>query len=100
MGVRCAATRKKTPVIGIVERSRKRGIGRVKALATPDVTAERVLGIVHEHVLPKSTVFTDEYRIYDRVGGTGERTSSASITPPRSTSLATFTRTRLKAFGR
>ena len=38
---------------------------QVKAMATPDVTAERVLGIVHEHILPKSTVFTDEYRIYD-----------------------------------
>src|SRR6266550_3051589 len=42
--------KQKTPVIGIVERSSKRGIGRVKALATPDVTAERVLGIVHEHI--------------------------------------------------
>ena len=61
--------KQKTPVIGIVERSSKRGIGRVKALATPDVTSERVLGIVHEHILPKSTVFTDEYTIYDRVGG-------------------------------
>jgi len=58
--------KKKSPVIGIVERSTKKRIGRVKALATPDVTAERVLGIVHEHILPKSTVFTDEYRIYDR----------------------------------
>ena len=61
--------KKKSPVIGIVERSTDKRVGRVKALATPDVTAERVLGIVHEHVLPKSTVFTDEYRIYDRVGG-------------------------------
>src|SRR5438034_10053068 len=61
--------KQKTPVIGIVERSGKRGIGRVKALATPDVTAERILVIVHEHILPKSTVFTDEYTIYDRVGG-------------------------------
>jgi len=60
---------KKSPVIGIVERSTKKRIGRVKAVATPDVTAERVLGLVHEHILPKSTVFTDEYRIYDRVGG-------------------------------
>ncbi len=61
--------KKKSPVIGIIERSTKKRIGRVKALATPDVTAERVLGIVHEHILPKSTVFTDEYRIYDRLGG-------------------------------
>jgi transposase len=61
--------KQKTPVIGIVERTSKKRIGRVKALATPDVTSERVLGIVHEHILPKSTVFTDEYTIYDRVGG-------------------------------
>ncbi len=61
--------RQKTPVIGIVERKDKRRVGRVKALATPDVTAERVLGIVREHILPESTVFTDEYIIYDRVGG-------------------------------
>ena len=61
--------KKKSPVIGIVERSTKTRVGRVKALATPDVTADRVLGLVHEHILPKSTVFTDEYRIYDRVGG-------------------------------
>jgi transposase-like protein len=59
---------KKSPVIGIVERSTEKRSGRVKAMATPDVTAERVLGIVHEHILPKSTVFTDEYAIYDRLG--------------------------------
>jgi transposase len=61
--------KKKSPVIGMVERNSKRGIGRVKALATPDVTTERVLGMVHEYLLPKTTVFTDEYKIYDRVGG-------------------------------
>jgi transposase-like protein len=61
--------KKKTPVIGMVERSTSERVGRVKALATPDVTTDRVLGLVHEYVLPKSTVFTDEYPIYDRVGG-------------------------------
>jgi transposase len=40
----------------------------VKALATPDVSAERVMGIVQEHILPKSTVFTDEFLVYDRLG--------------------------------
>jgi transposase-like protein len=58
----------KTPVIGMVERSATGKTGRVKALATPDVTANRVLGLVHEHVLPKSTIFTDDYAIYDRLG--------------------------------
>ena len=61
--------KQKTPVIGIVERTTKKRIGRVRAMATTDVTSERVLGIVHEHILPESTVFTDEYVIYDRVGG-------------------------------
>jgi len=60
--------KQKAPVIGIVERSTKKRIGRVKAMATPDVTSERVLGLVREHILPESTVFTDEYVIYDRVG--------------------------------
>jgi transposase len=59
--------KQKSPVIGIVERSGKR-VGRVKALVTPDVSSDRVMGIVHEHILPKSTVFTDEYIIYDRLG--------------------------------
>jgi len=60
--------KQKTPVIGIVERSTKHKVGRVKAMATPDVSADRVMGIVQEHILPKSTVFTDEFLIYDRLG--------------------------------
>jgi transposase len=60
--------KKKSPVIGMVERSTKDRVGRVKALATPEVSTNQVLGLVHEYVLPKSTVFTDEYPIYDRLG--------------------------------
>jgi transposase-like protein len=60
--------KQKSPVIGMVERSTKKRVGRVKALATPDVTTERVLDLVHQHILPKSTVFTDEYGIYNRLG--------------------------------
>jgi transposase-like protein len=60
--------KKKSPVIGMVERSTPKRVGRVKAIATPDVTTNRVLGLVHEYILPKSTVFTDEYPIYDRLG--------------------------------
>jgi transposase len=40
----------------------------VEALATPDVTTNQILGLVREYVLPESTVFTDEYPIYDRLG--------------------------------
>jgi transposase len=60
--------KKKSPVIGMVERSTSERIGRVKALTTPDVTTNQVLGLVREYVLPESTVFTDEYPIYDRLG--------------------------------
>ena len=60
--------KKKSPVIGMVERSTPERVGRVKALATPDVTTHQVLGLVHEYILPESTVFTDEYPIYDRLG--------------------------------
>jgi transposase-like protein len=60
--------KKKSPVIGMVERSTESKSGRVKALVTPDVTTNQVLGLVREYVLPKSTVFTDEYPIYDRLG--------------------------------
>jgi transposase len=52
----------------MVERSTKNKAGRVKALATPDVTTNQVLGLVREYVLPESTVFTDEYPVYDRLG--------------------------------
>lgn len=60
--------KKKSPVIGMVERSTPEKTGRVKALVTPDVTTNQVLGLVREYVLPESTVFTDKYPIYDRLG--------------------------------
>ena len=61
--------KQKSPVIGMVERSTPKRVGRVKALATPDVTTNQVLGLVREFILPEATVFTDEYAIYDRLGG-------------------------------
>jgi transposase-like protein len=60
--------KKKSPVVGMVERSTSERVGRVKALATPDVTTNQILGLVHEYILPESTVFTDEYPVYDRLG--------------------------------
>src|SRR5947207_4273944 len=53
----------KTPVVGIAERKG----GRVFARATLDVTKQTLLGIVEEKVLPKSTVFTDEYPSYEGI---------------------------------
>ena len=55
-----AFNKKKTPVFGMVERK-----GRVIALATPDVKKATVMKIIKEKVLPKSTIFTDDYVIYD-----------------------------------
>ena len=55
--------RVKTPVVGIAERKG----GRVFARATFDVTKQTLLGIVEEKVLPKSTIFTDEYPAYEGI---------------------------------
>jgi transposase len=60
--------KQKSPVVGIMERSSKRRVGRVRAIATADVTADTLLGIAHEYILPSSTVFTDEFVAYDRLG--------------------------------
>jgi transposase-like protein len=54
----------KTPVLGMVERK-----GRVIALAVPDTTAKTLVGTVHEYVLPKSTIFTDELQAYNTMPG-------------------------------
>jgi transposase-like protein len=58
----------KTPVVGIVERE-----GRIKAMVTDDVKGSTLLGMVREHVLPKSTVFTDEYISYDGIPNITDR---------------------------
>jgi transposase-like protein len=52
--------KKKTPVLGIVERK-----GRVMAKAVEDVKAKTLLPVVREHVLPSSTVYTDELHSYN-----------------------------------
>jgi len=59
--------KQKTPVVGAVERN-----GRVIARVAENVTAETLQGFVKEYVLPKSTVFTDEFSSYkglDRIEG-------------------------------
>ena len=52
----------KTPVFGMCERG-----GRVIARVTPDVKVKTVFPIIHERVLPASTVYTDEYSIYNNL---------------------------------
>jgi transposase len=48
-----------TPVFGMVERG-----GRVIAKVTPDTRIKTLFPIIHERVLPASTVYTDDYVIY------------------------------------
>lgn len=52
--------KQKTPVLGVVERK-----GRVIARTAEDVTMKSLHGFVKEFVLPKSTVFTDEFASYN-----------------------------------
>src|SRR5579864_1172503 len=60
-----AGDKKKSPIVGIAERTT--GQGRVIAKATKSVTAETLTGMVKEYVLPESTVFTDDFSGYDRL---------------------------------
>ena len=57
--------KQKIPVVGIAQRSTETHTGRVFALATPDVKKTTVMNVIKEKVLPKSTIFTDDYSIYD-----------------------------------
>src|SRR5580693_7804372 len=65
-GRACTADKKaKTPVVGIVQRK-----GSVRAFVTADVKKDTVQGLIKEHVLPSNLVFTDDYSVYDGLGGT------------------------------
>jgi len=55
----------KTPIVGIVERE---GKGRIVAKTAPEgANAWKLHGMIREHVLPESTIYTDEAPGYDRV---------------------------------
>jgi transposase len=55
--------RKKTPVLGIVERS-----GKVFAKVIPAVTGSEITGLVRKQVAPNSAVYSDEYQSYSLIG--------------------------------
>lgn len=57
---RPGATSKKSPVLGIVQRK-----GQVAAVTVENVKAVTVLPHILEKALPKSTIYTDEYRTYN-----------------------------------
>jgi transposase-like protein len=56
--------KQKTPVLGIVERK-----GRAVAKAIDAVNAKNLVGNIHKHVLPNSTVYTDELASYNTLPG-------------------------------
>jgi transposase len=55
--------KKKTPVVGIVQR---RGMAIAKVVS--NVTAKKLVGLIRKHVTPGSTVYTDEFPSYNTVG--------------------------------
>ncbi|MDP2675396.1 MAG: IS1595 family transposase [Dehalococcoidia bacterium] len=57
---------KKVPVFGIVERG-----GKVAALVTKDVTRATVMPIILSKVLPRSLIYTDDYRVYNPLKASG-----------------------------
>ena len=56
----------KVPVFGMVQRG-----GRVAAVTVPNVKRATVLPHIQERVLPASTVYTDEYVVYNTLGDEG-----------------------------
>jgi len=56
----------KTSVFGIAQRK-----GDVSATVIPDLKRDTVYPIIKEHVIPDSMVYTDEYRVYNRLKGHG-----------------------------
>src|SRR5205085_5460610 len=56
----------KVPVVGAVQRE-----GRVIAKTAAEVNADTLIPFVKEHIMPESTVFTDEHRGYGDVESSG-----------------------------
>jgi transposase len=57
---------KKTPVVGLVQRG-----GKVAALVTKDVARATVMPIIQSKVLPRSLVYTDDYKVYNPLKANG-----------------------------
>lgn len=56
----------KVPVVGMVERN-----GRVRAIATQNVKRETVYPFIKGNIKPGSTIYTDEYHLYNTVASLG-----------------------------
>lgn len=57
---------KKTPIVGMVQRK-----GQVRAMVAADVKSDTLRGLIKEHVLPRSMVFTDDFSAYNGLGARG-----------------------------
>lgn len=57
---------KKTPIVGMVQRK-----GEVRAFVAADVKSDTLRGLIREHVMPKSMVFTDEFKSYNGLEARG-----------------------------
>lgn len=56
------STKTKTPVVGMAQRKGEYSVQQVKS-----VTRETIIKMVEERVKKGSVIFTDEYRVYDRI---------------------------------
>jgi transposase len=56
----------KTPVVGMVQRK-----GQVRAFVAADVKSDTLRGLIKEHVLPRTMVFTDDFKSYNGLSARG-----------------------------
>jgi transposase len=61
----------KTAVLGMAQRGKDGKHGRIAANVVPDASTVTLLPRVEKKVLPKSAVYTDEWRSYDQLGKMG-----------------------------
>jgi transposase len=61
----------KTPVFGIAQRKGEERKGQVAAVAVRNTQRKTVMPHVKKKVLPKSLVYTDEYKVYDSLNKEG-----------------------------
>jgi transposase len=87
--------RQKTPVLGMVQRK-----GRVYAAVVPNVARVTLMPHITTRVLPASTVFTDEYKVYNRLPDAGYTHRRINHSEKVYVSGDILTRTQLKASGR
>jgi transposase len=61
--------KKQVPIVGMAQRKTEETCGRVVARVTQDAKLLTLHGLVREYILPKSTVYTDEYNAYKGIQG-------------------------------